>query len=122
MDLVSIDPASPVPPYEQLRAGVVEAVRSGALAAGDRLPPVRRLADDLGLAAGTVARAYRELEAGGAIETRGRAGSFVRPQADMTEQHARAAARAFVATVRELGLDDAQVRDLVRSELGDDSL
>lgn len=118
MDLVTIDPASPVPPYEQLRAGVVEAVRSGALAAGDRLPPVRRLAVDLGVAAGTAARAYRELEAGGVIETRGRAGSFVRAQADMTEQHARAAAQAFVATVRELGLDDEQVRDLVQAELG----
>lgn len=118
MDLVTIDPASPVPPYEQLRAGVVEAVRSGALEVGDRLPPVRRLADDLGLAAGTVARAYRELEAGGAIETRGRAGSFVRPQADMTEQHARAAARGFVSTVRALGLDDAQVLRVVRAELG----
>ena len=99
---------------------MVDAVRSGAVGAGSRLPTVRRLAEDLGVAAGTVARAYRELEAGGVIETRGRAGSFVRAQADMTEQHARAAARSFVAALRELGLDDERVTALVRAELGRD--
>jgi len=44
---------------------------------GDRLPTVRGLADTLGLAPNTVARAYRELEAGGWIVGKGRAGTFV---------------------------------------------
>ena len=50
----------------------------GDLAPGTRLPTVRQLAADLGLAANTVARAYRELEADGVIATYGRKGTFVR--------------------------------------------
>jgi DNA-binding transcriptional regulator YhcF (GntR family) len=75
--VLSVDPASGAPPYEQLRRQVVEQVAAGMLRPGARLPPVRRLAEDLGLAAGTVARAYRELEAAGVVETRGRAGTVV---------------------------------------------
>jgi DNA-binding transcriptional regulator YhcF (GntR family) len=44
---------------------------------GTRLPTIRRLAADLGLAVNTVGRAYRELEEAGLIETGGAAGSFV---------------------------------------------
>ena len=78
--MITIDSASPVPPFEQLRGGLVDAISSGELAAGQRLPTVRRLADDLGLAPGTVARAYRELEASGVIETRGRNGTACTPR------------------------------------------
>ena len=70
MSLLRVDGASPVPPFEQLRSQVVAAVDAGDLAPGERLPPVRRLAADLGVAAGTVARAYKELEADGVVETR----------------------------------------------------
>ena len=59
---VRLDPDSPVPPYEQLRLRIAELAATGALAAGAKLPPVRTLAAELGLAANTVARSYRELE------------------------------------------------------------
>ena len=49
----------------------------GALATGDRLPAIRQLANDLGLAGGTVARAYRELEADGVVTTHGRHGTVI---------------------------------------------
>ena len=75
--IVEIDPGSLVPPYEQLRAQIADLVAAGALAPGARLPAVRQLAADLGVAPGTVARAYRELEQGGVLEARGRHGSFV---------------------------------------------
>ncbi|MEV5085276.1 GntR family transcriptional regulator, partial [Streptomyces sp. NPDC056159] len=65
------------PPYEQVRAQISEQARSGALPVGYRLPTVRGLAESLGLAANTVAKAYRALEADGVIETRGRNGTFV---------------------------------------------
>ena len=52
-------------------------VLAGALRPGARLPSIRQLADDLGLAGGTVARAYRELEADGIVATRGRHGTVV---------------------------------------------
>jgi len=52
-------------------------VASGRLVPGQRLPTIRQLATELGLAKGTVARAYRELESSGIIEGRGRAGTYV---------------------------------------------
>ncbi|MEH3032980.1 MAG: GntR family transcriptional regulator [Aeromicrobium erythreum] len=75
---LTIDPTSPEPPFEQLRRQVAAAVADGSLAPGHRLPTVRGLATDLGLAVNTVAKAYRTLEADGVLETRGRAGTFVR--------------------------------------------
>jgi GntR family transcriptional regulator len=59
----------PTPPYEQVRRQLAGHIESGRLLAGSRLPSVRQLAADLGLAAGTVARAYRELEEAGLITT-----------------------------------------------------
>ena len=97
-----IDPASSAPPYEQLRDQIEALTRVGELAAGDRLPTVRRLAGDLGIAPGTVARAYRELEQRGLLEGRGRAGSF---NADDDANHAaQAAAHAYVTRIQSLGL------------------
>jgi DNA-binding transcriptional regulator YhcF (GntR family) len=107
--MLRIDPRSAVPPFEQLRLQFIDQVRGGELAAGAKLPTVRRLADDLGLAPNTVARCYRELERDGFIETRGRNGSFVSAQGDPAEQQAQVAARAYVDRIRQLGVssDDA---------------
>ncbi|WP_370248922.1 GntR family transcriptional regulator [Nocardioides sp.] len=82
MTLRPPDPASDVAPFEQLRAQIAARVAAGELPAGTRLPAVRALAADLGLAAGTVARAYKELEADGVVETRGRHGTVVRAPQD----------------------------------------
>jgi GntR family transcriptional regulator len=75
--ILRIDPEAPVPPYEQIRAQVERTIASGVLPAGARLPSIRQLARDLGLAGGTVARAYRELERAGLIGGRGRHGTVV---------------------------------------------
>jgi len=115
--MITIDPSSAVPPFEQLRAQLVEAVASGELPAGERLPTVRRLADDLGLAPGTVARAYRELEASGIIETRGRAGSFVSLDRDPVRQQAQRAAAAFVEQIRALGIDADEALSIAAAAL-----
>ncbi|GGN85150.1 hypothetical protein GCM10010112_65270 [Actinoplanes lobatus] len=55
-----IDSASPVPPFEQLRAQLAGQIQDRTLAVGTRLPTIRRLAADLGLAVNTVGRAYRD--------------------------------------------------------------
>ncbi len=115
---VRIDPESAVPPFEQLRTHIVEAVRSGSLAVGTRLPPVRRLADELGLAANTVARSYRELEQDHVIETRGRAGSFVAAQGDESERALHAAALEYARRSERLGIDRATALKLVETALG----
>ncbi|MEN9620223.1 MAG: hypothetical protein RL499_416 [Actinomycetota bacterium] len=113
--IVTIDASASTPPYEQIRVQVRDAVAGGLLAAGAKLPTVRALADELGLAVNTVARAYRELETDGIIETHGRAGSFVAPQGDAGQRQAQVAAREFVERARRLGLDDASALELVRA-------
>ena len=75
--IITIDPRSATPPYEQIRTQVVAMASAGALRAGTRLPTVRTLAGHLGLAVNTVAHAYRALERDGVVETRGRHGTFV---------------------------------------------
>ncbi|MHB1171894.1 MAG: GntR family transcriptional regulator [Lacisediminihabitans sp.] len=115
--LLTIAPGSPVPPFEQLRVQVIELVRSGALAAGTRLPTVRTLAGELGIAPNTVARAYRKLEADEIIETRGRNGSFVAASGDVTHRAAQGAARAYADRIRELGIDSAKALELVTAAL-----
>ncbi|MFL0577780.1 GntR family transcriptional regulator [Dietzia sp. 179-F 9C3 NHS] len=72
-----VDPSSPEAPFRQLREQILEARRRGALVPGTRMPTVRGLAEQVGVAAGTAAKVYRELEAAGVLEGRGRAGTFV---------------------------------------------
>lgn len=107
------------PPYEQIRVQVRDAVRSGSLAAGSKLPTVRRLAEELGLAVNTVARAYRELESDGVIETRGRNGSFVRAQGDAIDRAVQDAARVYAETARRLGVDAQTAQQYVAAALRD---
>jgi DNA-binding transcriptional regulator YhcF (GntR family) len=116
--MLVVDPASSVAPFEQVRTQIAEAVRGGSLAAGTKLPTVRKLAEDLGLAAGTVARAYRELEQDEVIETRGRLGTFVAASGDPTQRQAQAAATAFAARARQLGLAPEDAVTYVRAALG----
>jgi DNA-binding transcriptional regulator YhcF (GntR family) len=109
--VIVIDQRSSVPPFEQLRQQLLAAIGSGEVAAGARLPTVRRFAEDLGIAPGTVARTYRELEQADVLETRGRHGTFV--TAGGAEAEARSAAAEFVARLRRLGVDAATARGLV---------
>jgi DNA-binding transcriptional regulator YhcF (GntR family) len=115
--VISIDHDSPVPPYEQVRLGIAELAAAGGLVAGAKLPPVRQLAADLGLAANTVARAYRELEQAGLVETRGRAGTVITARAARTPVEAQKAAERYAATVKNLGLPFSQAVDLVKAAL-----
>jgi DNA-binding transcriptional regulator YhcF (GntR family) len=117
---IAVDHDSAVPPYEQVRLRIAELAAAGALAAGAKLPPVRQLATDLGLAANTVARAYRELEQAGLVETRGRAGTVVTARAARTPVEAQQAAQRYADTVRRLGLPPGRALDLVRAALSMD--
>ena len=98
------------PPYEQVRAQISEQARSGVLPVGYRLPTVRGLAESLGLAANTVAKAYRALESDGVIETRGRNGTFVAAAGSAAERELASAAQAYVERARRLGLGRSRGR------------
>jgi DNA-binding transcriptional regulator YhcF (GntR family) len=118
--MFELDPQSAVPPFQQLRVEILEQVRSGELAAGARLPTVRSLAEELGLAANTVAKAYRMLEEDGILETRGRNGSFVSPQGDSRERKLQEAAAAYAASARRLNIPPAQAVRFVEAALRSD--
>ncbi|MER6142639.1 GntR family transcriptional regulator [Streptomyces sparsogenes] len=102
---ITVDPDSATAPFEQIRAQIADQVRSGTLPVGYKLPTVRGFAGELGLAANTVAKAYRALESDGVIETRGRHGTFVAAAGDAAAREAASAAAAYAQRARRLGLD-----------------
>jgi DNA-binding transcriptional regulator YhcF (GntR family) len=119
---VRVDTPSQVPPYEQIRAQLAALIRTGRLLAGERLPTVRQLATDLDLSPGTVARAYRELEAAELIRTRRGAGTRVAalpsgPHAHDADQLT-TLARDFTSSARALGADPEAILSAVRDALG----
>ncbi|MGW1540321.1 GntR family transcriptional regulator [Streptomyces sp. NPDC002309] len=114
---IDIDEGAAEAPYEQVRAQISAQARSGALPVGYRLPTVRGLAETLGLAANTVAKAYRALETDGVIETRGRNGTFVAATGPAAEREAAGAAQAYAERARRLGLGEEAALRAVREAL-----
>ncbi|WNB86269.1 GntR family transcriptional regulator [Cellulomonas sp. ATA003] len=116
--MLVVDPASHVPPYEQVQRQIEELVADGTLAPEHRLPTVRRLAGDLGLAVNTVARAYRELEQAGVVQTRGRHGTFVATRGRDRDREGALAAQQYARRLRELGFDVDGALRMVRDAFG----
>ncbi|QIK68421.1 GntR family transcriptional regulator [Nocardioides sp. HDW12B] len=109
-----MDSTSAVPPFEQLRSGIAGLVARGELPAGARLDTVRQLATDLGLAANTVAKAYRALEADGVITTEGRRGTFVRSRhLEKSSGTLDQDAAAFARSARRAGLSREEATRLL---------
>jgi GntR family transcriptional regulator len=78
---IEVDPKAPSPPSEQIADQVRFAIAQGLLGAGDRLPSVRGLAETALVNPNTVAKAYRDLEREGTVETRPGSGVFVAARA-----------------------------------------
>ena len=114
--MIIIDTSLAEPPYDQVKRQIAAMVSAGELQPGDKLPTVRRLAEDLDLAPNTVARAYRELEAVGVLDTRGRSGTFI--SSDQTSRAARLAAAEYAERSRALGLTAGEALALVERILG----
>ncbi|GAB2832783.1 GntR family transcriptional regulator [Lentzea nigeriaca] len=114
---MKIDHHGDTPPYEQVRVHYAHAISNRELPVGAKLPTVRALAKDLGLAVNTVARAYRELEEAGLVETRGRAGTVVSANGDNNRERVRVAAAQYATMSAELGLAPQEAMDIVRAAL-----
>ena len=112
-----LDAASPVPKNEQLTQQVQDAVKAGTLAAGTKLPTVRSLAAQLDVAPYTIARAYRQLEDLGVIETHGRNGTIVSTFGDTTQKQAQLAAQEFAQRIRGLKVAPAEALALAKAAL-----
>src|ERR1051325_10621332 len=102
-DWVRIDQRAAKPLFDQLRTQIIDGIRDGKLPPGTRLPTVRELAGQMSLAVNTVARAYRELESAGILETRGRFGTFV-ARTDPADATMATAAHSYASTAKTLGV------------------
>jgi len=91
-------------PGEQISAQLRGFIASGLLASGERLPSVRQLANDLGIAPGTVAKVYRALDTEGLLSTRIGSGTRVSPHAGRVPQQVLESARRLAETAVEAGL------------------
>jgi len=120
---ISVDLESPVPPYEQIRGQVSALAASGVLSPGDRLPTIRMLAADLGVAPGTVARAYKELEAEGTVTAMRRRGTVIAPRpqgtrsAQATPPEVAAAVENLLTLARRHGISGPALLQLLGTAL-----
>jgi DNA-binding transcriptional regulator YhcF (GntR family) len=113
-----IDVSSGVAPWRQIRDQLSVLIACGQLPVGAQLPTIRQLAGDLGVAAGTVARAYRELESDGVLHTARRRGTVVSAApADLPADQVTALTEEYVARVRALGAGRDAVLAAVRAAL-----
>jgi GntR family transcriptional regulator len=113
---IVVDAESGVPPWRQIYVQIERMIVGGGLPPGTRLPSIRQLARDFGLAAGTVARVYQELEARALVATSRSRGTVVaepsaRPDRDLL---LRAEAARFASFARDLGVDVDAAIDAVR--------
>lgn len=122
--VLTVDPRSGVPIYLQVIEQVKRSVALGVLAAGEQLPTVKQLAIDLTINPNTVAKAYRELERDGVIETAAGRGSFVRGNgiAETTKLAAatdigRDAIEAAVREAKSIGLHADEIRTLASAAI-----
>jgi GntR family transcriptional regulator len=120
--LFRTNPSSGVPIYLQLMEQVKHGIETGALRAGEQLPGIRPLAEELVINPNTVAKAYRELEHDGVIELRHGAGAFVSAavRGKKVTDKLRAGQTLVAAAVERLrgrGLSDEEIRRLFEAEL-----
>jgi GntR family transcriptional regulator len=115
-----LNPASGVPLYLQLMEQVKHAIETGALRAGEQLPSVRQMAEDLVINPNTVARAYRDLEHEGIIELRHGSGAFVRESMvarGKLMQKAQSVLESAMDRLESFDLTEDEIRRLFENEL-----
>ena len=105
-----LDTSSGVPVYRQLIQQVENAVVSGRMKTGDRLPTIRALSVELKVNPNTIAKAYNEMEIRGMLKTQVGSGTFIseRPpniENDWKEKKINEALTRFLREMSELGLD-----------------
>lgn len=114
---LGLDAGSALPVFEQVQTQVADLITAGTLAPGARLPAVRALAAALGVAPGTVAKAYTLLEQEGFVVGAGRRGTLVADQHLAASTRTRERLRAAVQPLLDQGMSSAEVLRLVRSVL-----
>jgi GntR family transcriptional regulator len=115
-----LNPSLGTPLYLQLVEHLKHSIATGAIKAGEQLPSVRKMAEDLLINPNTVVRAYRDLESEGIVELRHGSGVFVREsvsaRTDLMKK-AEPIIRAAVDRLETLDLDEEDIRRLMENEL-----
>lgn len=116
--ILSLDRNSPVPASTQIFDQIRSLVAAGTISAGHQLPTIRQMARDLGVAPGTVARTYRDLESAGITEGRGRNGTFIASEASVDrDQEVNHAVKEFALRVRQLGIPPQEALQRAREAM-----
>jgi len=115
-----LNPSSGVPLYLQLMEQIRHGIETGALKAGDQLPTIRGLAEELVMNPNTVVRAYRELEHEGVIELRHGSGAYVSESVAGRARVTRKAqniVQSAIERLADLGLTGDEIRRLFDNEI-----
>ena len=118
--VLRLNPASGIPLYLQLIEQVKHAIETGAIRAGEQLPSVRQMAEDLVINPNTVARAYRDLEQEGIIELKHGSGAFIRESMvarSRLMQKAQTVLGTALDRLESFDLSEDEIRRLVENEL-----
>lgn len=120
MAAIRLNPLSGTPLYLQLVEHLKHSIATGAITAGEQLPSVRRMAEDLLINPNTVVRAYRDLETEGIVELRHGSGVFVSEsvsaRTDLMKK-AEPIMRSAVDRLESLHLEEEDIRRLMENEL-----
>jgi GntR family transcriptional regulator len=119
---IRVSTSDGTPIYQQIVQQVKYLAASGRIRAGEELPPIRALAEQLRINPNTVARAYRELEVAGIVEKRRTTGTFVsdaQPVIEREERRRILSARidALLAEAHQLKISTEEVRELLRERI-----
>lgn len=119
--VIRLDHHSGEPIYRQIVEAIKYKVAAGELAAGEQLPSIRVLAEQLGINPRTVVKSYEELEHAGVVIMRQGQGVYVGGRGEATPARVRREAlgqlaRRLLAEGARLGSDPEEVLDIVRAE------
>ena len=118
--IIRLNPSTGLPLYLQLMEQIRHAVETGALKAGDQLPTIRKMAEDLVMNPNTVVRAYRELQHEGLIQLKHGSGAFVSESVGgpaRVTKRAQTVVQSALDRLADLGLTEDEIRRLFENEL-----
>ncbi len=116
--MFTIDFTSRVPIYEQICNNVIKLASAGVFKSGDRLPPVRTVAQEIGVNPNTVAKAYRTLEIDGYIYSTVGRGTFLTDKLTENAAYREMALKTFreaAANAELYGVPRQQLIDIINS-------
>ncbi len=111
-DIYIINPNLDIPIYQQLADSICTAIKNNSLSAGEQLPTVQRMTNELGIARGTVKRAYDELESRGFVEKVQGRGTFVcyrSANSGNRKENAMAAINTMLKSLEEMGFSAEEI-------------